>query len=171
VRIPPLTRRIVTRMVSASRNHSLNAQRWALFGLRSLTHRLHRGPKLPPHLQVGLRGEFEALFYLRRLGFTIVERRWRSPEHNGDLDLIAWEGETLAIVEVKTRSTRDLTPAALAVDDAKRRMLRRMAGSYVRTLPHQYRDGLLLRFDILSVYLTESGVPECELLRDIDVRA
>jgi putative endonuclease len=170
VRITAQTRRIVTRMASASRIHSLNAQRWALLGLRSLTRRLHRGPKLPPHLQVGLRGEFEALFYLRRLGFTIVERRWRSPEHNGDLDLIAWEGESLVIVEVKTRSARDLTPAALAVDDGKRRMLRRMANSYVRTLPHQYRDGLLLRFDILSVYLGESVAPEFELLRNIEVR-
>jgi putative endonuclease len=141
-----------------------------LLRLKSLTRRLHRGPKLPPHLQVGLRGEFEALFYLRRLGFTVVERRWRSPEHNGDLDLIAWEGETLAIIEVKTRSVRDLTPAALAVNEAKRRMLRRMAGSYVRTLPQQYRDGLRLRFDIVSVYLTDSGIPECELLRDIAVR-
>ena len=151
-------------MASAATILSLNAQRRILLSLQSLTRR-----QLPPHLQVGLRGEFEALFYLRRLGFIIVERRWRSPEHNGDLDLIAWEGETLVIVEVKTRSTRDLTPAALAVDDAKRRMLRRMSSSYVRTLPHQYRDGLLLRFDIVSVYLTESGA-ECELLRDIDIR-
>jgi putative endonuclease len=144
----------------------LDAQRSALLHLRSLAK-----TRSAPHLQVGLRGEFEALFYLRFLGFTVVERRWRSPEHNGDLDLIAWEGETLVIIEVKTRSTRDLTPAALAVDDTKRRMLRRMASSYVRTLPHQYRDALLLRFDIVSVYLTDSGTPECELLRDIDVRA
>jgi putative endonuclease len=149
---------------------ALGFQREVLLRLKSLTRRLHRGPKLPPHLQVGLRGEFEALFYLRRLGFTVVERRWRSPEHNGDLDLIAWEGETLAIIEVKTRSVRDVTPAALAVNEAKRRMLRRMAGSYVRTLPQQYRDGLRLRFDIVSVYLTDSGIPECELLRDIAVR-
>ena len=150
---------------------NIEFQRSALLGLQSLTHRFQTSRKLAPHLQVGLRGEFEALFYLRRLGFIIVERRWRSPEHNGDLDLIAWENETLVIVEVKTRSSRDLTPAALAVDEAKRRMLRRMANSYVRSLPHQYRDGLLLRFDIVSVYLTESGAPECELLRDIDVRA
>jgi putative endonuclease len=169
VRIASKTRSIVSRMLSASRIHSLNAQRWVLLGLRSVTRRLNRGRKLPPHLQVGLRGEFEALFFLRRLGFTIVERRWRSPEHNGDLDLIAWEGETLAIVEVKTRSTRDMTPAALAVDEAKRRMLRRMASSYIRTLPNEYRDSLRLRFDIVSVYLADDRA-ECELLRDIDVR-
>jgi putative endonuclease len=142
----------------------LNLQRRALLHLHSL-----RPARLPPHLQTGVRGEFEALFYLRRLGFTVVERRWRSPELNGDLDLIAWEktGEvdTLCIVEVKTRTARDQTPAALAIDAPKRRMLQKMAASYLRTLPHQYRDGALVRFDILSVYLLNKQA-ECELLRD-----
>jgi putative endonuclease len=151
---------------------TLNLQRSTLLAFQSLTRRLHRGSKLPPHLEVGVRGELEALFFLRRLGYIVVERRWRSPEHNGDLDLIAWEDETLAVIEVKTRSTRDLTPAALAVDDAKRRMLRRMARSYLRTLPHAQREspGFLLRFDLVSVYLTPTGA-ECELLRDIQLGA
>jgi putative endonuclease len=140
----------------------LRAERWATLQLRTVT---RRHSKLPPHLQVGLRGEFEAFFHLRRLHFHIVARRWRSPELNGDLDLIAWEGETLCIVEVKTRSARDMTPAALAIDEPKREMLRQMARSYIRTLPRRYRDGLLLRFDIVSVYLLGERV-ECEIVRD-----
>jgi putative endonuclease len=149
---------------------TLNLQRSALLAFKSLTRRLHRGPKLPPHHEVGVRGELEALFFLRRLGYIVIERRWRSPEHNGDLDLIAWEGETLAVIEVKTRSTRDLTPAALAVDDAKRRMLARMARSYLRTLPHAQREapGFVLRFDLVSVYLT-GGDADCELIREIQL--
>ena len=142
----------------------LNLQRKTLLRLQSL-----RASPLPPHLQVGVRGEFEALFYLRRLGYTVVERRWRSPEHNGDLDLIVWEktphADTLCIIEVKTRTARDRTPAALAIDASKRLMLQRMAASYLRTLPHQYRDDALVRFDIVSVYLLGAAV-ECELLRD-----
>jgi putative endonuclease len=147
-------------------------ERSTLLALQSLTRRLRPASTLPPHLEVGVRGELEALFFLRRLGYIVVERRWRSPEHNGDLDLIAWEGPTLAVIEVKTRSSRDLTPAALAVDDAKRSMLRRMARSYLRTLPHAQRDapGFLLRFDLVSVYLTPTGA-ECELLRDIQLGA
>jgi len=140
----------------------LRAERWTILRLRAVS---RRHSKLPPHLQVGLRGEFEAFFYLRRLGFSVVARRWRSPELNGDLDLIAWEGDTLCIVEVKTRTARDMTPAALAVNEAKRAILRDMARSYIRTLPQSYRDGLLLRFDIVSVYLLGERV-ECELLRD-----
>jgi len=143
----------------------LRVERWAILQARAVTRRVGRGSKLPPHLQVGLRGEFEALFFLRGLNYKIAERRWRSPELNGDLDLIAWEGETLCIVEVKTRSARDLTPASTAIDEAKRNMLRKMAASYVRTLPQRYRDGLVLRFDVVSVYLIGERV-ECELARD-----
>jgi len=147
----------------------LAAHRWALLHAQALAKKLSRKRPLPAHLQVGIRGEFEALFFLRRQGFTIAERRWRSPELNGDLDLIAWEGDgnrqTLCFIEVKTRTARDMTPAALAVDAAKRRMLQQMAASYLRSLPQRYREGLLVRFDIVSVYLLGEKV-ECELVRD-----
>jgi putative endonuclease len=143
----------------------LDTQRWALLQIQSLSFRLNRAPKLPPHLQTGVRGEFETLFYLRRLGYTVVERRWRSPELNGDLDLIAWEADTLCFIEVKTRRARDMTPAALAIDGPKRTMLQKMAASYLRALPEQYRKDVLARFDIVSVYLLGEQI-ECELVRD-----
>ena len=143
----------------------LSVERAALLQLKSLSRRLGRAPKLPPHLQTGVRGEFEALFCLRRLGYTVVERRWRSPELNGDLDLVAWEGDALCFVEVKTRTARDRTPAALAIDGPKRTMLKKMAASYMRSLPEQYRRDTLARFDIVSVYLLGDAI-ECELVRD-----
>ena len=117
------------------------------------------------HLQVGERGEVEALFFLRREGFVVVESRWRSPEHNGDVDLIAWDGTTLCFVEVKTRRSRGTTPAASAVNAAKQRMLREMKASYVRTLPAQERAEVITRFDVVSVYLMGDDV-QCELVRD-----
>ena len=148
----------------------LDAHRSALLAVQSLARRLSRRKPKPAHLLLGERGEFEALFYLRRHGYLVIERRWRSPDHNGDLDLVAWDpttphGPTLCFIEVKTRGTRDLTPAASAVDDAKRRMLRKMARSFLRTLPRDDREKTLLRFDVVSVYLSGS-TPQCELLRD-----
>ena len=143
---------------------TLATQRWSLLQLQSLAQKLKRGPKLAPHLQTGLRGEFEALFYLRRLGYTVVERRWKSPELNGDLDLIAWEAETLCFIEVKTRTARDMTPAALAIDGPKRTMLQKMAASYLRSVPRQTDGNILVRFDIVSVYLLDDQI-ECELIR------
>lgn len=142
----------------------LGVQRWALLRLGSLARRVSRGKPRPAHLLTGERGEFEALFFLRRQGYVVVERRWRSKEFNGDLDLIAWNGETLCFVEVKARTKRDMTPAASAVNDAKRQMLRRMAGAYRRTLPAEVRYNTTVRFDVVSVYLLGSTV-DCELVR------
>ena len=120
-------------------------------------------------MHLGERGELEALFFLRRQGYVVTARRWRTPELNGDLDLVAWEGDTLCFIEVKSRSQRDQTPAALAIGQAKRRMLSQMAREYLRTLPRPRRlaeaERVLTRFDFVSVYLLKSGT-ECELLRD-----
>jgi len=122
-----------------------------------------RPSTLPKHLQTGLRGEQEALFFLRRQGFTIVAQRWTSAKLRGDLDLVGWDGSTLVIFEVKTRSMRNFAPAEAAVDENKRRQLRLMARAYLRQLPAEHRDRVPIRFDVVSVYLLASGV-ECEHL-------
>ncbi len=122
-----------------------------------------RTPK-PEHLVTGRRGEDLAWFYLRDKGYTVVARRWVSARLKGDLDLVAWDGDTLVIFEVKTRTARDLAPAETAVDAAKQKMLRRMALAYRRRLPEPWRDLVPLRFDVLSVYDLPSG-PEFEHIR------
>ncbi len=142
----------------------LSAQHQALHQLRALGQRIHPRYLKAPHLLTGERGEFEALFYLRGLGFQVVERRWKAPDLRGDIDLIAWEGDTLACVEVKTRTARDLTPALSAVDDVKRRTLRDLARAYRRTIPRNPDSQTPLRFDVVSVYLLGERV-ECEILR------
>ena len=64
-----------------------------------------------------------------------------------------WDGDTLVIFEVKTRTARDLFPAELAVNQAKQRQLRRMAAAWVGQLPKRLRGRVMVRFDVLSVYL------------------
>ncbi|HLI78039.1 MAG TPA: YraN family protein [Acidobacteriaceae bacterium] len=115
-----------------------------------------RDPK-PAHLLTGERGEDLAWFHLRSLGYTVVARRWHSARLRGDLDLVAWDGDTLVIFEVKTRTAHDLAPAETAVDVDKQRMLRRMASAYLRRLPEPWRDLVPVRFDVLSVYDLPSG--------------
>ncbi len=112
-----------------------------------------RKSRQPQHLLTGERGENAAFFHLRALGYTIVARRWRSERLLGDLDLVAWDGDTLVIFEVKTRTARDFSPAEAEVDFAKQQMLRRMAAAYVRQVPERHRDRIPVRFDVLSVYL------------------
>ena len=124
-----------------------------------------RGRSQAAHLATGVAGEREALFHLRKLGYTIVAHRWRTPKLPGDVDLIGWDGDRLCFVEVKTRSVRDANePAESAVNDTKRRVVRRMARAYLRRFPRDQRDNIPVRFDVLSVYLQPSG-NEFELYR------
>jgi putative endonuclease len=104
--------------------------------------------ELPVHQQTGRRGEEDAYFYLRRLGYVMVARGYRSPRRRGEVDLIGWDGEVLCFVEVKTRTSCDVKPAEAAVDSAKRRELAGMAREYLRHLPVPVR----WRFDVVSVY-------------------
>ena len=111
----------------------------------------------PQHLLTGERGEQEAFFHLRTLGYTVVARRWRSEQLTSDLDLVAWDGDTLVFFEVKARTARDRAPAESQVDPHKQRQLRKMAAAYLRQVPERYRSSVPLRFDVLAVYLLPAG--------------
>jgi putative endonuclease len=87
---------------------------------------------------LGEAGERRAYFHLRRLGYVIVARQWRAPNLDGEIDLIAWHGETLCFIEVKSRAERDRYAPERLIHANKRTALRRMARAYVRGL---YNDG------------------------------
>ncbi|MGZ4836854.1 MAG: YraN family protein [Terriglobales bacterium] len=106
----------------------------------------------PEHLRTGQRGEDDAFFYLRRLGYVMVARNWRSLRHRGELDLVGWDGEVLCFVEVKSRTTRQVAPAEAAVDRQKRRDL----GAVARDFLHHIKGNPEARFDIISVYYEAS---------------
>jgi putative endonuclease len=138
---------------------------WVMRRIDALAMRRAQGRgRLPAHLATGERGELEAVFHLRKMGYTVVDRRWRSAKLWGDVDLIGWDGEWLCFIEVKTRSGRDAMPAEMAVDREKRKMLRRMARAYLRRFPEELRTDVRVRFDVVSVYLLRSGV-EFDLYR------
>jgi putative endonuclease len=116
----------------------------------------------PAHLSTGRRGELAAYFYLRRQKYIIVARAWRSSRLPGDIDLIGWDNATLCFIEVKTRTTRDVATAEAAVDEDKRRTLRRLARHYLRQMPS---NEMAVRFDILSIYFEKEKAAEFELFR------
>jgi putative endonuclease len=126
----------------------------ALFGAK---------PATAPHLATGNRGEEEALFHLRRNGYVMIARRWRTRRLRGDIDLIGWDGGTLCFIEVKTRTSHGLAPAESAVDDEKQRMLRRMAHAYLKRCDDA--DTLTVRFDVVCVYLIGKSI-EFEILKN-----
>ena len=126
--------------------------------------RRHRPPTDPSHLVTGLEGEKVGFFYLMRNGYTVVARRWSSNRVKGDLDLVAWQGQTLCAIEVKTRTAHNMVPAELSVDSSKRSVLRRLTRQYIRRLPGKTVPHV--RFDILSVYLVPGQEREIHHFKD-----
>src|SRR5216684_2786556 len=117
-----------------------------------------RDTQTPAHQLTGRRGE-DAYFYLRRRGYVMVARNFRTARHHGEIDLIGWDRDVLCFVEVKTRTTRDVKPAEAAVDREKRRAIRIVIRDYLRLLPErQFPDPPPWRFDVVTVYY--EGHPE-----------
>jgi putative endonuclease len=122
----------------------------------------------PLHLRTGARGEEDAYFHLRKLGYKIVARNFRTPRCRGEIDLIGWDDDVLCFVEVKTRTSRDVKPAEAAVDRHKRREIAAVAREYLRWLPPSCQ----WRFDIVSVYYGRLAPrPQFELFRNASLAA
>ena len=122
--------------------------------LDSLAALLPQRNQSPAHLRTGVRGEEEAYFYLRRQGYVIIARNYRTPRSRSELDIVAWDGDTLCFIEVKTRTSHSYRPAEMAVDYDKQCDLSRVARAFMRKISGQPS----IRFDVLSVYL-EPGLP------------
>ena len=127
-----------------------------------------RNEPSPEHLRVGTRGEDDAYFALRRMGYVIVERNFRSPRSHGEIDLIGWEQDVLCFIEVKTRTSRDLKTAEAAVDRHKRREVAEVSREYLRKAPPSCQ----WRFDIVSVYYDgRNSRPLIEVFRNASLAA
>jgi len=143
----------------------IDAQEWVMGRMYGLRARMGRRPATASHLTTGLDGERAAYFELKRRGYSVVARRWSSTRMRGDVDLIGWDGDWLCLVEVKTRTARDLTPAESAVDEGKRARIRGLARAYLRTFPESERSTIPVRFDVVSVYLVD-GASEFEVFKN-----
>ncbi len=95
--------------------------------------------------RLGQTGEDLAAAHLRELGYRIVKRNLRGP--GGEIDIVAWDGETLAFVEVKARESRTFGSALGAVDARKRRRLRAIAADFLQFFAPEAKA----RFDVLTI--------------------
>ena len=100
----------------------------------------------PHQLALGKQGEDLACRKLRRLGYEILARRYRT--RHGEIDIVAMDGEVLVFVEVKTRSSDRFGTPLAAVTPVKQRRLTRMALDY---LARSHTTGVPCRFDVVSV--------------------
>ena len=117
----------------------------------------------PEHQRTGRRGEEDAYFYLRKRGYVMVARNFRSPSHRGELDLVGWDNDLLCFIEVKTRTSHDVKPAEAAVDRGKQHDLSLVARDYLRHMPPSCQ----WRFDVVSVYYEDQTCqPTIELFQN-----
>jgi putative endonuclease len=131
--------------------------------LDSLAERMLPLDPRPKRHQVGARGEEDAYFHLRKLGYVMVAHNFRSPRCHGEIDLIGWDQDVLCFVEVKTRTSTDVKPAEAAVDRYKRREVAEVAREYLRQLP----PSCPWRFDVVSVYYYGPRArPQIEVFRN-----
>lgn len=113
------------------------------------------GKKRAEHLRRGKLGEGAAKKFLRRQGLKFLTANFRS--QRGEIDLIFRDGDCLAFVEVKTRSSEEWTRPAAAVNAQRRRRLSQAALDYLQLLKN---PPVKIRFDIVEVLLTDGNVRE-----------
>ena len=120
---------------------------------------------------LGQLGESHAAAYLDQLGYRLVAanftlpvgRNLRGAIINAEIDLVAYDGDTLCFIEVKTRASDWFAPPEVNVDLRKRRQVTRAARVYRQMLgiekePHRY--------DVVTVIINNDSTPQIELLRN-----
>ena len=111
-----------------------------------------------PRKQLGNAGEDLAAAALKKQGYKILERNYTTPL--GEIDLIAWQGKTLVVVEVKTRKSTRFGSPQEAVSLTKQNRLRRLADYYLKD---KRLTGASVRFDVVAITLADQG-PQIEII-------
>jgi putative endonuclease len=110
--------------------------------------------------ELGRRGEDLAADYLAGTGLVVLSRNWRCRE--GEVDLIATDGQLLVVCEVKTRSGTGYGEPSEGVTPAKAARIRRVTAAWLRA----YRVGWCeIRFDVLAVLCPQDGPVTVEHLQ------
>lgn len=132
-------------------------------------------PSVSDHLELGRRGEELAAAYLVKTGYRLVAANFSVPVGrsragaviNVEIDLVAYEAETLCFVEVKSRASDWFAPPEANVDRRKQRQIARAARAYRRMFD---LTGAPYRYDVVAVVLpAENDAPagfEIQLFRN-----
>jgi putative endonuclease len=115
--------------------------------------------------RAGIRGETYAYWYLRRQGYVFIARNFIPRGAKGEIDLVGYDGGTLAFIEVRTRTTREDFTALpeLSVTTDKQRMVVRTAQ---RFLAERHSLDCPCRFDVVAIDNRPGSSPALRLHKD-----
>jgi putative endonuclease len=111
---------------------------------------------------VGRYGEDVAVAHLRACGLLVLERNWRCPQ--GEIDVVALDGECLVVCEVKTRRSVAAGGPLDAVTPAKLARLRRLAAAWLATQSRHFPD---VRIDVIGVLRPPTGPARLQHLKGV----
>lgn len=121
--------------------------------VREAVRRVFARRRLPDAL--GPRGEELAAIYVRKtLGYRVLARNVRCP--HGELDIVALDGETLVIIEVRTRATEVFGSPESSIRFKKRQALQRSIKWFIASRKLQV---LQARLDVIAVVCPKEGEP------------
>ncbi|MGE7822994.1 YraN family protein [Paenibacillus sp. NPDC093718] len=105
--------------------------------------------------QKGAAAEELAAAALIEKGYRVLDRNWRC--RFGELDIVAETGETLVVIEVRSRSgTASFGTPSESVNARKVMQVRNTAEQYVHSKRYYERP---IRFDVISVILRADLTP------------
>lgn len=109
------------------------------------------------NLRLGARGEALAAAYLEGRGYRVLARNWRTRE--GELDIVAQDGDAVVAVEVKTRGGTGFGHPLEAVTARKAKRLRRLLLSWVRS---ERPGASRLRIDAIGITMRLGAPPRID---------
>ena len=112
---------------------------------------------------VGETGETLAAKYLRSEGLKVLCRNFRAPK-GGEVDIVCRDGDILAFVEVKSRSSSDFGSPGRAVNRKKQTLITKGAMAWLRALDF---PEVIFRFDVVEVILEPGQLPQIEHLENV----
>lgn len=112
-------------------------------------------------LSLGEKGEKIARRYLKKKGYRILARNYRT--RLGEIDLVAEEAGVVVFIEVKTRSGIEYGQPFEAITRKKRRQISKVALEYLNNNKQFDRSA---RFDVVSILLTSESSPQIEVVQD-----
>ena len=119
--------------------------------------------------RTGIRGETYAYWFLRAQGYVMVARNFMTPGVKGEIDIVGYDGPTLAFVEVKTRTVSDdpaeYVPPELAVDSEKHQTVARLAARFSAA---RRVDLNQCRFDVVAIETRPGKKPVIRLHKGVD---
>jgi putative endonuclease len=114
---------------------------------------------------VGVCGETHAYWYLHRRGCVFIAKNYAPAREKGELDLVGFDGDTLAFVEVRTRAVAKgkIALPELSISREKHQVLVRTAHAFLR---ERHVKKCPVRVDVVGIDNTPGKPPVVRLHKD-----